>query len=354
LNAKIKRRFGLTIVLVFFVFRVLFSAFILSGIVAVTLHFIGIVDFTFMQTSNDTHTGFPFGGLVILLGICVLLGTALTAFLSRTALKPIREVIKATQRIAEGDFNARVEIKGIHELEELAGSFNKMAMELSGIETLRSDFINNFSHEFKTPIVSIRGFAKLLKDGNITDEEKQEYLEIIISESERLSELSTNILNLLKYEAIEIITEKAPFRLDEQVRRAIAITEPKWSGKNISMNIGLDEVIFNGNEDLLQQVWLNLIDNAVKFSHQNGIIGVSLMDSSESVNFSIQDNGAGMTEKTMQHVFDKFFQGDKSHSNTGNGLGLAMVKRIADLCGGAVSVESDAGKGSVFNVVLPK
>jgi signal transduction histidine kinase len=338
---------------VLFILSVLVATFVLVGLMAAILHTGGVISIPFGETP-DMRGGNPIGILFGLIALCVLLGTTLTAFLSKRALNPILKVIRATQKVAEGDYSVRVEIRGIHELEELAGSFNKMAHELSGIETLRRDFINNFSHEFKTPIVSIRGFAKLLKEGKLSDDEKQDYLEIIITESERLAELSTNILNLSKYEAIEIITEKAPFKLDEQIRRAIAITEPKWSAKNIEMNIGLDEVEFNGNENLTQQIWINLLDNAIKFSKNGGNIGITLMDSRETIRFSIQDDGAGMTEEIRQRIFDKFFQGDKSHTKAGNGLGLAMVKRIVELNGGTITIESEVNKGSTFTVTLPK
>jgi len=262
-------------------------------------------------------------------------------------------VIDATHRIAEGDFTARVEIKGISELEELSQSFNKMAHELSSIETLRMDFINNFSHEFKTPIVSVRGFAKLLKDGDITENEKQEYLDIIITEAERLAELSTNILNLSKYETIKIVTDKSPFRLDEQIRRAVVLTERKWAVKNIAVNVDMEEVIFNGNEDLTQQIWLNLLDNAIKFTNAGGVIDIKLLNWNGGFRFVIQDNGVGMDEQTAAHIFDKFYQGETSHAAPGNGLGLAIVKQIVTLCGGTISVQSKTGDGSSFVVSCP-
>ncbi len=144
----------------------------------------------------------------------------------------------------------RLNIKGIEELEELSHSFNKMTQELSGIETLRSDFVNTFSHEFKTPIVSVRGFAKLLKENNLSEEERLEYLDIIITESEQLAALSTNVLTLSKYENLEIITDKVPFRMDEQLRKTIVLLEPKWSAKEIAVNVELEKVIYNRNEDL--------------------------------------------------------------------------------------------------------
>lgn len=216
------KRLSLAITLVMFVFGVMMATVLVVAVITFALQHLGII------SDNSQLPVFP---LIAFLGFCILLGTSLTAFLSKKALNPIWTVIDATHKVASGDFSVQVNIKGIGELEELSHSFNKMTQELSGIETLRSDFVNNFSHEFKTPIVSLRGFAKLLKENNLTEEERQEYLDIIITESERLAALSTNVLILSKYENLEIITEKTPFRLDEQIRKTIVLMEPKWSQK---------------------------------------------------------------------------------------------------------------------------
>jgi len=354
MKSGVKKRLGLTISLVLFVFAVMTAAMMLSGTVIMLLHRAGILSLwdnsAIQEHGND---GGPIGFVIVMITFSILLGTALATFFSKKALNPIRKVISATHLIAEGDFTAHVDIKGIYELVELSDSFNKMALELSSIETLRSDFINNFSHEFKTPIVSVRGFAKLLKSGNLTEEEKQEYLDIIITESERLAQLSTNVLDLSKYETIEIITDKAPFRLDEQIRRAVVMMEPKWSAKDISIHIDMEEVIFDGNEDLTQQIWLNLIDNSIKHSNNGDMIQIHLSRSSGCIKFSIKDDGEGMGESTKARIFDKFYQGDTSHTKTGNGLGLAIVKRITEIHNGSIEVQSEIGKGSVFTLILP-
>lgn len=348
---SIRKRWGLTLSLVIFVFAVMMTAMVIAGTVILILHFTGV--FSIWDTSLEHQNGQPFGPIFAMIPISILLGVTITAFFSKKALNPIRKVIDATNRVAKGDFGVRVAIKGIYELEELSGSFNKMTQELSNTETLRSDFINNFSHEFKTPIVSIRGFAKLLKDNNLKKEEQQEYLDIIIAESERLAELSTNILNLTKYENIEIITDKSSFRLDEQIRKAILMMEPKWSAKNIEMNVEMEEINFVGNEDLTQQIFLNLIDNAIKFSEEHGTITIRLSLWNGYIRFMIKDNGFGMDEPTKAHVFDKFYQGDTSHMKAGNGLGLAIVKRIVDLHKGSIEMESEVGDGSMFIINLP-
>ncbi len=339
------KRLSLAITLVIFVFFVFLATFIIALAITIFLNYIGYVK------HSDMSRALPFFGFV---GFCILLGTSLTAFLSKKALNPIRKVIDATHKVAGGDFSVKVNIKGIGELEELSQSFNKMTYELSSIETLRSDFVNNFSHEFKTPIVSIRGFAKLLKENKLTEEERQEYLDIIMTESERLAALSTNVLALSKYENLEIISDKVPFRLDEQIRKAIVLMEPKWSSKEISINVELDTVMYCGNEDLTQQIWVNLLDNAIKFSHKGSFIHVTLTSMDDKIQFSIQDEGVGMDEETKDRLFDKFYQGDISHSKHGNGLGLSLVKRIVQLCDGDILVESEKDEGSKFTVSLPK
>jgi signal transduction histidine kinase len=197
------------------------------------------------------------------------------------------------------------------------------------------------------------GFAKLLKNGDLSDEERREYLDIIIAESERLAELSTNVLNISKYENILIIPDKTLFRLDEQIRRVILLMEPKWSRKELSVNVEMEEIAYNGNEDFTQQIWINLLDNAVKFSYPGGLISVGLVSAGGGVRFTVQDDGAGMDEKTKARIFDKFYQGDVSHKTAGNGLGLAIAKRVTDLCGGVIEAQSEPGKGSKFTVFLP-
>jgi len=351
----VKKRLGLTATLVLYVFVIMVSAMLLSWLFMAILDVAGLMDFSGMRRPPEQIGVFhPFRGFMGLVVFSSVFGVALSAFLSTRTLKPIRKLIDATGEIAKGNFGARVEPQGIRELEQLSISFNKMAWELSSIETLRSDFVNNFSHEFKTPIVSIRGFAKLLHEGNLSEAEQREYLEIIIAESERLASLSTSILNLSKYEAIEIVSSKAPYRLDEQIRQAVVILEPKWSAKNIEIDIALDQVTFSGDENLLQQIWLNLLGNAVKFTPMGGTITIGLSEQGSAVKFTIRDTGIGMDDATKAHIFEKFYQGDKSRSPSGNGLGLPIVQRIVELCGGTIEVTSQPGKGSVFTVILPK
>ena len=293
-----------------------------------------------------------FIGLLEMMLFSIVMALALTWFFGRRALDPLRKVIDATRQVAAGDFNVRVQLKGVGELQELSQSFNKMAQELASIETMRGDFINNISHEIKTPLMSLRGFAKLLRDGDLTPGEREEYLNIIITEAERLAALSTKTLTLSKYEHVEILADRAPFRLDEQIRRTVALAEPLWAAKEIDADVELEEVTFNGNEDLTQQIWMNLLDNAVKFSPRGGKIRIRLRRQDDGIVFTIQDQGIGMESREQARCFDKFYQSDASHANAGNGLGLAIVKRIVELHGGSVEVRSAPGQGSTFTVHL--
>jgi len=314
---------------------------------------VGILDFWDGVQHDTVRRVIPVFPLFAMMTISAILGISIAGFFSKIALRPIRKIIAATHKVAGGDFNVRLDIHGIYELEELSGSFNKMAYELSTIETLRSDFINNFSHEFKTPIVSIRGFARLLKDDTLDKTERQEYLDIIVSESERLSALSENVLSLANYENQEIIADITKFKLDEQLRKAVIQMEPKWLQKNIEVDIDSDEVLYTGSADLIHQVLLNLIDNAIKFTEPGGAICIRLTKNDDDINLMVKDNGIGMDKETVKHIFDKFYQGEKSHTGEGNGLGLSIVKRIVDLCNGRITVKSERNEGSEFIIWLP-
>lgn len=340
------KKIPLAFSLVALVFLVMVLSVISAGILAFLLNRVGLIDL------NEPNS---FRGLYILLYISIFMGVVIAALLSRRSVKPIRNMMEATGKVAKGDFSAQATVKGsvVFELDALAASFNKMVQELKGIETLRSDFVRNFSHEFKTPIVSISGFAKLLKQGNLSEEDKQEYLDNIIQESERLVELSTSILNLSKVENIEILSEKTVYRLDEQIRLAILMLEQKWSAKALQLDITLRDVTILANKNLLQQVWINLLDNAIKFTDSGGTLKIDLHLRGHEAIFRLEDNGCGMSEETMRRMFDKFYQGDPSRSMTGTGLGLTIVKRIIELCGGMIEVDSELGQGSVFTIKLP-
>lgn len=285
--------------------------------------------------------------------VSILIGVILTLTLSYFPLRPVSQLIHAIHAVADGNFHTKINMKHPREFRELSESFNQMTDELSSIEMLRSDFINNFSHEFKTPIVSIMGFAQLLKKGNISEEERSEYLDIIISECKRLSDLSTNVLNLSKVESISMLSDTAPFPVSEQIREAILQLEQKWEKKEIEFDLHLKDCKLTGRADLLKQVWVNLIDNAVKFSSSGGKIEIRTYQKDSFFYFQICDNGIGMDAQTQEQIFDRFYQGDLSHSTEGNGLGLSLVQKIILLHHGTIQVNSEPGKGSIFTIALP-
>jgi len=273
--------------------------------------------------------------------------------LSNKAMKPIVQLNNATQEVAKGNFDVVVVNDSQDEIGQLTESFNKMAKELKSIEYLRKDFVSNVSHEFKTPISSILGFAKLLENRNLTDEEKKEYLDIIVEESKRLSNLSTNILNLSKLESQEIVFNKSEYDLDEQMRNVILLLEPKWYEKNISFDIEMENISLHANEDLMQQVWINLLNNAITYSHPKGVIHIKVYNEEEQAVIVIRDEGIGMDEYTKERMFEKFFKGNSSLSKEGTGLGLALVKRIIDLHHGTIEVESRPGEGTTIKLAIP-
>jgi len=288
----------------------------------------------------------------------IIIGTLLSFIIGNTVLKPLSELIKATKRVMNGDYTVRLEIGWIEkhtvrELKELIRDFNEMTEELRNTELFRNDFISSFSHEFKTPLVSIRGFARQLYEGDLTPERQREFSKIILDETEYLSVLSQNTLLMTSLENKDIVTEKTLFSLDEQLRDCMIRLEPQWSAKNIEIDMdGLEDVRFYWNEQMLAHVWNNLFDNAVKFTPEGGTIRASCKRQNGFIIVVVADSGCGISEEALPHIFEKFYQADSSHSTKGNGLGLPLVKRIVELCGGTVEVSSKPGAGTEFTVTL--
>ncbi len=286
---------------------------------------------------------------------CVGIATGLAAIITKWVLSPLKEMIDATERIAKGDFKVHIQesFDQRSDFGILQRSFNHMAAELDSIEMFRNDFINNFSHEFKTPIVSLQGFAHELQAGGLSPEEEREYISIIATESDRLAKMATNILLLSKLENQAIVTDKTEFYLDEQIRTSLLLLEKQWSEKDIELNLDLDVVRYRFNENMLSHVWINLFGNAFKFTPRSGTVSCTLRAEANAVVVCISDTGAGMSEDVQRHIFEKFYQGDTSHTGAGNGIGLTIVRRVMDLCGGLVTVSSRPDHGSTFTVTLP-
>ena len=289
---------------------------------------------------------------------CILVGAIVSSVTSKFILNRISKISRGMLEISKGNYKMRVEEKdtggALSEFGALEKTFNQMAADLDGIEMFRNDFINNFSHEFKTPIVSIRGFARQLQSGTLTDEQRDEYIGIIVSESERLSNMSNNVLLLSKLENQQIVSDKTTFDLDEQIRNCILLLEKSWSDKNIELDFELDDVKFTFNEEMLSHVWINLFSNAIKFTGEGGRIACRLYKTDDRVVCTVSDSGIGMSREVIGRIFEKFYQGDASHSSFGNGIGLNIVKRIITLANGSIEVESEIGVGSTFTVTLPR
>lgn len=342
---KISKRITLSMHFGIFIFIINLITTFITGVLMYLLFSIGILN----EKNIKSVMVLP----IITLVSCILIGTIVSACSSRVALKNIREFIEATDKLSRGDFSARLNINKPPEFKILSKNFNAMAKELGGIEVLRTDFINNFSHEFKTPIISIKGFAEILKDDDLSKEEKNEYLDIIIEESKRLSSLATNVLNLSKIETQVILNDIQRFNIGEQIRQSILLLDSKFQAKNILLDINIEDYYINGNKEMLNQVWVNLLDNAIKFNSKNGIVSINMKKEEGNIFINITDTGVGIESESIPKIFDKFYQGDISHATHGNGLGLTIVKKIIKLHGGTIECDSIVSKGTKFTIILP-
>ena len=323
---------------------------IILACTTVTPTLAGWILFNFSDSKYGPNPYFPLMNTLI---ESLLAGIFLTLMINHFLLSPIMSFIDAINQVSKGDFSVRVKTDySSPELDELAGHFNKMVQELGSIEALRNDFAANISHEFRTPLAAIEGYTTLLQDHSLSDQERDEYTHIIIDSVRQLSSLSENILSMSRLEKQEIVTNKTTYSLDEQIRQAVLLLEPLWSEKKMELDIDLESALYYGNCDMMMQVWLNLLHNAIQYTPAEGTISVFLKKTKHSLLITVADTGIGMDEATLSHIFDKFFRKDKD-SSPGNGLGLPMVKRILQLNQGSVTVESTPGSGSSFVVTLP-
>ena len=304
------------------------------------------------HADNNELTYFRSNSLTALL-FCASIGAILILVAVMQVTKPVKRLTQATKEVAKGNFDVTVDYESCDEVGQLAHHFNLMTRELKNMEYLRKDFVSSVSHEFKTPIASIQGFARLLKSKDLSPEEFDEYTDVIISESGRLAKLSSNLLRLSRLENQAIPEQDSEFSLDEQIRKTLLLLENDWSKKNIELDIEMQSIRYVGNEEMIQQIWINLLSNAIKFSHDGGLLRVRLENDGAFARAEIADNGAGIAEEVLPRIFEKFYQSDPSHSKPGNGLGLAIVKQILDSCSGKISVRSRLGEGTCFTVLLP-
>ena len=284
----------------------------------------------------------------------VVVGGVITNYITHSFIDPITRLGAAMKEVADGNFQITAQCSSkLKEVNDIYASFNLMVQELAATETLQTDFISSVSHEFKTPINAIEGYASLLQDHQQSTEEQQIYIEKILYNTHRLSALTGNILLLSKINNQTIKPQRTGFRLDEQIRQAIVALEQKWTAKDIDFDVELDKIQYSGYESLLIHVWSNLIDNAIKFDPQGGMIALRLRQSGDCAVFTIDDNGPGVPPQEQERIFHKFYQVDNSREVSGNGLGLALVRQIVSFSGGTVAVENLPEAGCRFTVTLP-
>lgn len=295
-------------------------------------------------------------GFICLAATLILLSQGIATYWVKRITKPIEEITKVTQQVSQGNFDVRIDSSDFrHEMYDLAENLNKMITQLNSIEIMRNDFVSNVSHEFKAPLSAIQGYVTLMSKPDLSTEKRIEYFSLLSQSVAQMSGLVDNVLKLSKLESDSSTPKKTYYRLDEQLRRSVLMFEKIWMEKDLEPNLDLPECAYCGNEELLGQIWTNLIGNAVKFCKTGGHFGVRIDDSNEKfVTVSVYDDGEGMSEEVKEHIFEKFYQGDTSHKVMGNGLGLALVSTICNMTGCTVSVESEPGKGSEFTVKMPK
>ncbi len=311
---------------------------------------------TFTKENLSVAAKITFLNVVLLSGLFTAID-----FIRRklTVHRPVRKITIAAEQMMQGDFNVRLnpinEHFGDESFNEIISCINKMAEELSSVETLRNDFVSNVSHELKTPLAVISNYATLLKSENITNEERIQYVKEIENSCKRLSNLISNILKLNKLENQQIFPKSAEYNLSEQICESLLQFEASWEKKNINIETDIeDKVMINSDAELLSHIWNNLFSNAIKFTESGGTIFVSLKSDGDYITAKVRDTGCGMSPDVGAHIFDKFYQGDTSHSVQGNGLGLSLVKRVMDIIQGEIGVESTPGVGSTFTVKLKR
>ncbi len=305
--------------------------------------------------SNFSIPWIAFFIIMFLLTGCTL--SAILVYFTRARIysRNLQKICNAAQRVAKGDFSVRLDVfeekKVKTELDILKADFNKMVEQLSSVEGLQNDFLADVSHEIKTPLSVIQGYVNLLETSGLSKEKQDEYIKLISDNVHKLNDLVGNILMLSKLKNTKIFTRET-FSLDEQIRCSVLSFEEEIEKKNIELDIELQEVSVTATKLPLELVWNNLLSNAIKYTSENGNINITLSEKKGVITVTFKDSGCGMDEKTLKHLFDKFYQGDTSHSGEGNGLGLALVKKVIDSIGGKIKVKSALDKGSQFTVIL--
>lgn len=291
------------------------------------------------------------------IAIMIFIGFLIQAIHHKKRVNIYLEIIDALRKIANGDYNVQLDFKmdKKNEMTDIINHFNHMAKQLKQMEEMRQEFISNVSHEIQSPLTSIVGFAQALQNNKLTIQERNHYLHIIETESRRLSKLSDNLLKLTSLESEHHPFERTDFRLDQQIRTIILACEPTWLEKELELDISLEKVSIFADEDLMSQVWTNLIHNAIKFTQHHGRITIRLQQIDDQASITISDNGIGISETDQFHIFERFYKADlaRERSKSGSGLGLSIVKRIIEMHEGTISVKSELEKGTTFTILLP-
>ncbi len=337
-----------------FIFSFAVFLIILFCIAALTLFDYELSKIGIGENMNYIQGGFTIGFAIV---ISIVIGVFIFVIMNYFVMSPMHKTMDAMEELRSGNFDIHIEHKGIFRPKDLINfydSFNKTTEELGKTEVLHNNFIDSFSHEFKTPIASIGGFAALLKEGGLSPEEQDEYLQIIIDETERLSALSDNVLNLSRVEWQSSALKKSWFNLNDQLEHLIIMMDARMNQKEIDLRLDMDDAKCHGNEELLGQVWTNILDNAIKFSPQGSVIEIKLLDFFDSIVVKVKDKGCGMDEEAKSRIFERFYQADSSRTTPGYGLGMAVVDKVIGVHSGTISVESVLGKGTCVIVVLPK
>ena len=348
MNSKKKRKLNYFFLLQLIIMSVLII--FLSAIIAIYMHRKDQVE--------DTKRLMPIL-FFLWITVCTIVANLILYIKMHKVFCSVTSLSEAMDEVAKGNFDVQLKAEEhlhIAEIENMCASFNQMVQELGTIETLRNDFVANVSHEMKTPVAAIDGYAALLQDPNLTQEERDQHLESILYNCRRLTALTGNILMISRLDNGTMIPKKETFRLDEQIRRIVLSMEDAWTKKEMELDIEMDPVTYVGDEDLLYHIWTNLISNAIKFSKPGGLLQIRMEDNpSETgvVCVTVRDTGIGLTSDQMAHMYDKFYQGDKSHTREGNGLGLALVRQITELLGISISANSKKGQGTTFILELP-
>ncbi len=352
MNAKNKWK-SLTFSALSFVVILFFTAFV------ITVSF--ILFFTFFK--SELTFDMMWEGALLNFGnvffISLIFWTADSIWKKITVERPVNAILQGLEKMTKGDFTARIKPlkvnSHINQYQMIIENINQLALELEGVETLRTDFVSNVSHEMKTPLAVIQNYTELLRPSDLSETERLEYLDAISSSADRLAGLISNILKLNKLENQQIFPENKPYNLSVQLAECLLGFEMRFEEKQLEIEADIEEdVILQADEELLSLVWNNLFSNASKFTEKGGQISVQLKKDGNFVKVSVSDTGCGMSEETMKHIFDKFYQGDTSHAGKGNGLGLALAKQIIDISGGEIAVQSEPQKGSTFTVILKK